>query len=329
MSRTRVGCVGTGFIAGRHLAALAAFPDVDIVAVADPAVDRAEAAAERHGARAYDDGLRLLEQEDLDAVWLCVPPFAHGPLEQAATERRLPFFVEKPLAVDLATAVAIADQVRDAGLVTAVGYHWRHLDVVEQAAATLRGSTVQLATGHWLDATPAAPWWAQRGRSGGQLVEQATHLFDLVRVLVGEVDVVSSHELHVPRPQLPAADVATASTTTLHFTSGALGTIASTCALQWRHRVGLHLFAEGTAVELLERGLVDHELRIRTSDGEQVVQSDENPVAAEDREFLDALDGGPVRVSYAEALRTHALVCAADRSAREGAPVRVAEVLDA
>jgi myo-inositol 2-dehydrogenase/D-chiro-inositol 1-dehydrogenase len=331
VSRTRVGCVGTGFIAGRHLAALGSFPDVEVVAVADPAFERAQAAAEQYGARAYDDGLQMLASEELDAVWLCVPPFAHGELEQAALERRLPFFVEKPLALDLGTAVAIAEQVSDAGLVTAVGYHWRYLEVVKQAAVTLLGSTVQLATGHWLDATPGAPWWATRSRSGGQVIEQTTHLFDLVRVLVGEVDVVSSNEVLVPRSQLPDADVPTASTTTLQFTSGAIGTIASTCTLGWRHRVGLHLFAEGTAVELLERGLVDHELRIRTSDGEQVLQSDQDPIAAEDRAFLDAVHGahGRVQVPYADALRTHALVSAADRSAREGAPVRVAEVLHA
>jgi predicted dehydrogenase len=325
VSRLRVACVGSGFIAGRHLSALAAFPDVSVVAVADPALDRAQAAAQRFGARAYDDGLALLAQEELDAVWLCVPPFAHGPLEQAAVDRGLPFFVEKPLAADLATAASIAEQVRAAGLLTAVGYHWRSLDVVAQAAGALAGRDVQLATGHWLDATPAAPWWSRRGTSGGQLVEQSTHLFDLVRLLVGEVAGVSAAEVTVPRSQLPDADAPTASTVSLQFASGAVGTIASTCALGWRHRVGLHLFAEGTAVELLERGLVDHELRVRTGDGEQVVQSDQDPVAREDRAFLDALRGDDegVRVDYDEALRTHELVCAADRSAREGVPVQL------
>lgn len=325
MSRLRVACVGTGFIAGRHLAALSGFPDVSVVAVADPEADRAQAAAQRYGARAYDDGLALLEQEELDAVWLCVPPFAHGPLEQAAVDRGLPFFVEKPLAADLGTARSIAERVRAAGLLTAVGYHWRSLDVVEQAAGALAGRDVQLLTGHWLDATPAAPWWSRRGRSGGQLVEQTTHLFDLVRLLVGEVASVSAAELTVPRPQLPDADAPTASTVTLHLASGAVGTLASTCVLGWRHRVGLHLFAEGTAVELLERSLGDHELRVRTGEGEQLVQSDQDPVAREDRDFLDAVRGDAerVRVPYDEALRTHELVCAADRSAREGVPVQL------
>jgi predicted dehydrogenase len=327
VSRLRVGCVGTGFIAGRHLSALATFPDVEIVAVADPAEGRAREAADRHGARAYGDGLELLAREELDAVWLCVPPFAHGALEWAAIDRRLPFFVEKPLAADLDTATSIAAGVARVGLLTAVGYHWRHLEVVERAVDVLAGRTVQLVTGHWLDGTPSTPWWPRRDRSGGQVLEQTTHLFDLARLLVGEVDAVSAVEVTLPRSRLPGADVPTASTTTLQFSSGAIGTVSSTCALRWRHRVGMELFAEDTVVELLERGLGDHELRVRTCDGDQVLQSDQDPVRREDREFLDVLlgVGGAVRVPYAEALRTHALAWSADRAARCGSPVQLAD----
>ena len=323
MTRLKVACVGTGFIAGRHLAALSTFPDVDVVAVADSVRERAEEVAGRYGARAYDDGIVMLEEEELDAVWICVPPFAHGPLEEAAVERGLPFFVEKPLALDLDTAVAIAEQVRARGLLTGVGYHWRHLEAVQQAAAALEGAAVQLVLGQWLDRTPAAPWWARRDGSGGQVLEQTTHLFDLARLLVGPVDAVSAVEVTVPRPQLPDADAPTASSTTLHFSSGAIGTISSTCVLDWRHRVGLQLVAEGMVVELVERSLTDHELRVVTGSGEQVVQSAQDPVAQEDRAFVDALrgDADAVLVPYEEALRTQALVWAADRSAREGTPV--------
>jgi predicted dehydrogenase len=313
-----VGCVGTGFIAGRHLAALSSFPDVEVVAVADADRGRADAAAARYGARAYDGGLALLETEELDAVWLCVPPFAHGSLEQAAVDRGLPFFVEKPLAHDLTTAVTISAAVRERGLTTAVGYHWRHLGLVGEAERLLAAGPAQLLLGYWLDATPAAPWWSDRRRSGGQLLEQTTHLFDLARVLVGEVEVVHSAEV-------PGDDVPTASTTVLRFSSGAVGSISSTRVLGRRHRVGVQLLAEGTAVEIGERSLSDHDLRVAGADGERVVTSDENPIAAEDREFLDVLRGDTprARVPYEEALRTHTLAWAADTSARDGGPVRV------
>ena len=321
MPTLRVACVGTGWIAARHLAVLSRLPDVAVVAVADRVRERAEETAARCRARAYGDGLALLAGEELDAVWLCVPPFAHGPLEAAVLDRDLPFFVEKPLAVDLATASAIAEGVRERGLLTAVGYHWRHLEIVDRAAALLRETPAQLVAGFWLAGRPPWPWWSRRDHSGGQVLEQTTHVFDLARRLVGEVDAVEAVEVAPDSP----GDVAPAATATLRFASGAVGTIASTSILAGRHRVGLHLMAEGRVLEFAERALSEHELRIVSAGGEQVVTSDEDPIEREDREFVAALRGEAeqVRVPYEEALRTHALAWAADRSARERQPVAV------
>jgi myo-inositol 2-dehydrogenase / D-chiro-inositol 1-dehydrogenase len=319
VSRVRVACVGTGFIAGRHLAALAGFPDVEVVAVADAVLERAEEAAARCGARAYADGAALLETEELDAVWLCVPPFAHGPLESAAVARGLPFFVEKPLGPDLATAEAVAAEVAAAGLTTAVGYHWRHLELVHRAAALLADRPPQLVTAAWLDRTPAVPWWSRRAASGGQVVEQTTHLFDLARLLAGEVVSVSAAERAAPEGDVPAA-----SSALLVFASGAVGSISSARVLDRRHQVGLQVVAEGLAVELTERSLTDHALRVAGPDGEETTRSEQDPIAAEDRQFLDVVrgDAAEVAVPYAEALRSHALAWAADRAAREGGTIR-------
>lgn len=323
MSRLRVGVVGSGFIAGRHLAALTALPDVEVVAVADADSARAQETAARHGARPYGDGLLLLEREELDAVWLCVPPSAHGPLEAAAVTRGLPFFVEKPLSVDLPSAVRTAQAVAEAGLLTCVGYHWRSLSVVQRAREAAAAAPVQLLTAHWLDSTPAAPWWSRRAASGGQLLEQTTHLVDLARVLVGEISTVQALEVTTPRPQWPGADVPTASAVLLRFASGAVGTVSSSCVLDRRHDVGLQLVLPGSTVALRERALSDHELRLATGDGEQVVRTREDPIATEDRAFVEALRDGHDRVpvSFADALVTHAAVCAADRSARSGGAV--------
>jgi len=321
--RLRVGCVGTGFIAGRHLAALAGFPDVDVVAVADVRAERAAEAAARCGARPYDDGLALLATEDLDAVWLCVPPFAHGPLEAAAVDRGLPFFVEKPLAADLAGAQAVAARLAGSGLVTAVGYHWRHLDLVHRAAEVLARTPAHLVTACWWDRTPGVPWWAERDLSGGQVVEQTTHLFDLARHLVGEVRTVTAIERAAPGA---TGDVPAVAGALLRFTSGAVGTVTSARVLGRRHAVVLQAVADGVVVEVSERGISDHELRIATAEGEEVLRSDQDPIAVEDREFLDVLLGraAGVRVPYEEALRSHALACAADRSARDGGPADLA-----
>lgn len=74
-----------------------------------------------------------------------------------------------------------------------------------------------------------------------------------------------------------------------------MGAISSARVLGWRHRVALHVVADDLAVEISERGLTDHELRVVTVDGDEVLRSEENPIITEDREFLDVCSAGHPR----------------------------------
>ena len=85
--------------------------------------------------------------------------------------------------------------------VTGTGYHWRCLDTVERAAALLADAPARLALGAWLDKVPPPAWWPSRALSGGQVVEQLTHVLDLARLLVGEVAEV--HRGRLPARRLP------------------------------------------------------------------------------------------------------------------------------
>jgi predicted dehydrogenase len=318
MNRTRVGIIGAGTIAGRHLANLMGFEDVEVVAIADLDLDRARRLAERCGSTAYDDVGRMLDAQALDAAYVCVPPFAHGAPEAAVLARDLPFFVEKPVAADLDTAERIATEVATRGLITGVGYHWRYLDVVEWARELLARNPARLATGYWLDFTPPPAWWTREALSGGQMVEQTTHIFDLARHLVGEATSVYATASRSERPDFAEADICDVSVATLRFASGAIATISSTCLLRWTHRVGLHLFCEGMALEVAEQEVTLHEGVERVT---RRAQGD--PFVREDRDFIDAIQGKPnrIRVPYGEALDTHRLVMAAATAAREGRPV--------
>ena len=315
MQQTRIGVIGAGNIAGRHVGNLSTFDDVRIAAVADAVPERAEALAGRCGATAYGDYRLMIERERLDAVYICVPPFAHGAPEECAIEHGLPFFVEKPLSTNLETAERIGRAVAERGLVTAAGYHWRYLDTTEEAQARLRERPARLALGYWLDFTPPVPWWIKQEQSGGQMVEQTTHIFDLARLLVGEVTAVSAAGARLARPAFPEADVDDVSVATLHFASGALGTIASTCLLNWPHRIGLHLFSEGMVIELSE-----FDIMIDIGQGRPLRKAEGDPFVREDRAFVDAVQGKPnrIRVPYAEALQSHRLALAARQAAHEG-----------
>lgn len=320
MNKTRIGLIGVGGIAHRHLDILAGFDDVTLVGFADPDFDRAADAASRFGSRAFDSHRAMLDSVVLDAVYVCIPPFAHGDAERDLIARGLPFFVEKPITLDIDLAEELGAAIESAHLITAVGYHWRYLDTVEEAQQLLADNPAQLLSGYWLDETPPPRWWWKDKGSGGQMVEQATHIIDLARYLVGEVTDVYGRAGFRDRSEYPGFDVPAVTTANLTFRSGAIANISSTCLLGWNHKVGLNIFADHLAIEL-----TDHDITVDVGAGRPVRQAAGDPVWREDRDFIDAVRGtdNHIRCTYLDALATHRLALAVVSSAKSGEPIKL------
>jgi myo-inositol 2-dehydrogenase / D-chiro-inositol 1-dehydrogenase len=322
MNQVRVGVIGAGAVAARHVASLRRLDDVNVVAVADPLMERALALADVADATAFSDIDALIAEVAIDAAYVCVPPFAHGEPEHALIEADIPLFVEKPLAIDIRTAETIAAAIERKNLVSATGYHWRYYDTVERAVALVASRPVGLAVGSWLDKVPPPPWWRDVSRSGGPVIEQATHVLDLLRVLVGEV--VSVHAVGARLDRGLDGNVDDASVATLRFDNGTVGSLLSTSLLHWKQWAGVELYADGVALRLGEEVL-------------EVVQNGEERTqfaptvdakSAADRAFITAVRSGntsAVRASYTEALRTHRLACAVTEAARTGTVIDVGE----
>jgi myo-inositol 2-dehydrogenase/D-chiro-inositol 1-dehydrogenase len=226
-------------------------------------------------------------------------------------------FVEKPLGLDAEVAGQVARAVAKAGVVTAVGHHWRYSAAVRLAARLITDREVRLVCGSWLDKVPPVPWWTRRDKSGGQVLEQAVHVLDLARALVGEVQEVHA----IGNGGRPGADIDCATAATLRFASGAVGTLVATCQLDWKHRAGLEVYTDKLALAITEHALIVH-------DSGGVRRQGVDPMRAKvaaDRAFVQAVLGDPsaVLVPYEEALRTHRLACAVTTSARLSKPVAI------
>jgi predicted dehydrogenase len=237
----------------RHARHLTELRDVRIVAVTDPNMTAARSFAETTGAAVVSD-LEALLNTSPDAVYVCVPPHAHGPIEEQVLGAGTALFVEKPVALDLPTAERIADTARKAGVVTAVGHHWRYSPAVDLVRELLDGRPVRLAVGSWIDRVPPVPWWSTRALSGGQIVEQAVHVLDLIRLLCGDVVEVNAYANAAP-PGTPDADVDGATVAILKLQSGAVGTVAAACCVDWKHLAGLELHADDLSVTIHEDGI--------------------------------------------------------------------------
>ena len=155
-------------------------------------------------------------------------------------------------------------------------------------------------------------------------MEQATHLVDLLRMLVGEPVSVAAHAAADPGRDPALVDAATAAT--LRFDTGAVGTLSSTCLLRWKHAASLTLIGDGVVVEVGEVETV-----IRRGDDVEVIADAGLSKERVDAEFCAAVrrgDPGAVRVPYAEALRTHRVGDALDRSVRTGSVIELGVGVD-
>ena len=320
----RVGFIGVGGVAQVHLRALEAMDNVRIAAVCDVSADAAQTAARRfEGCRAFDDHLAMLDDVGLDAVYVCLPPGAHRGQEIDVARRGLALFVEKPVGLDWGWVRETADVVARSGVLTSVGYNWRYLESTEAARAALADQPVGLAMGFWLGGLPGTPWWRVRAQSGGQVVEQTTHIFDLCRYLIGEVSTVFAGASRGQFADAPGYDIDDASACTLLFRSGAVATIVSTdLAPRGYSNIGLHLISRDLVVEIDADPAAGRPGPGRV---EEVVATG-NAYQAEDRAFVQAVAGGDptrIRSDYADGARTLELTLAVARSMESGQAVRL------
>ncbi|WP_348536503.1 Gfo/Idh/MocA family oxidoreductase [Geodermatophilus sp. DF01-2] len=316
----RIGFLGAGYVARRHAKALVEGDLAEVVGVVDPLLE-ARAEFGRVVSRpvdAYATVHDLLAQARPDAVWVCLPPDQRGEPELRLVELGVPFFAEKPLAVNLEVARDIATAVEQSGVTTAVGYHWRHLSGIRIAQEQLASRLVHLAVAQWHDGLPGQSWWATRERSGGQVVEQLTHLLDVCRLFMGEP--VGLGGMEVARPTTAAlsrgGDVPAATAGVVAFQNGGVASVSCSYAMHRRHRVQIELISDELSLVLSEEDLTV------TGPGEVRRYSEEADVfSSEVQNFLEAIrEGRPVVMSYAEALKSHELAVKLAEASRLPSP---------
>ena len=308
----RLVLIGSGWITPAHLGALDRLGRTQLVGVASPREASARATAEPRGAAAYVDVDRMLDEQRPDVAYVCVPPSAAIAVLERLVERGIPFLTEKPLAATDADGPArIAAGVAERGLVAAVGYHLRALDALAEVRRRLAGNPAHLFTARWLSGTPAPAWWLRAEVGGGQVVEQATHFYDLARHLVGEASVVGAVSIRA-EPVVPAgADVVDATAAVLRFETGAVGSFANTRRLA-SAVVEVELAASDLLITIRRVGDDPGSWEVVIDDGKNVrtIPPGRDPYEAQAAVFLDAVDAGdPTRVlsTYPDALKTDRL----------------------
>lgn len=321
----QIGIIGTGWFSQVHADILAATEGVKVQAFLGTSQAKAEQKARAYGAAAYGDLHEMLDAERLDAVYICVPPLSHGPIEEELTRRGIPFLVEKPLGLDTELPRSILSRIKEANLITSVGYHFRYQSSMDKLRELLQQQTMGMMLGRWMDSMPGVAWWRRQNGSGGQFIEQTTHLVDLLRYLAGEVEeVYALYGNRIKHEQVEGMEVPDVGTVTLRMASGMVANISNTCALAGGSElsdIGLTFYTD--------QGVLDWDMkRLRWARPDELTEYKEqaNPYVKETEAFIHALrtgDGSRIRSDYADAFRTQVVTCAALESAASGKPVRI------
>jgi len=317
----KVDFIGAGNIAYQHMQALKKVSDVEIVGLYDLNEGILRTRQAQFGGKAYLSIEQMLDNSNPDAVYICLPPYAHGEAEFSCIERKLSFLVEKPLSNNLSLAKKISDKVQTSGIITCSAYMNRYRKSVNEAKKLLEIYPMSLVSGGWLFETPVDhPWITQKNLSGGQLLEQTTHLFDLVRYLCGEISEVQCYGCKGIVSQTKIYDVEDATVVSLQLKSGAVASIQSSWSVGFDRFIYLNLFGPNVQIQFTNWEF-DVQIKSRSNQNLITIPGEKDIFAIESRAFLDAIrqnDPAKIKSDYKEGVRSLQISFAALKSLETG-----------
>lgn len=263
-----VGLIGTGFMGKAHALAWTAagrvsggLPPVRLALLCDTPRDRAQVMAGQFGfARATDDWRALIADPEVDVVSITTPNGMHREMAMAALRAGKHVWCEKPMALTLADAEAMADAAERTGHRTLLGYNYIRNPAFRHACRLIAGGRIGRPVHFrgWVDedyqADPdlAWTWRARKADAGlGALGDLGCHLVSMMLNLMGPVDslIADLQVIHETRPLIEGGRAAVenedTATAVLRFASGAQGSL-STSRSAWGRKNRLDWEVHGT-----------------------------------------------------------------------------------
>jgi predicted dehydrogenase len=238
MSDIRIGMISWAHVHAEFRArAIGEIPGARVVAIADSDADRGRAAARRFGVADFTaDWRELVAREDIDLVMVHSENSRHVEQVIGAAEAGKHVFCEKPVATNLADAVAMSTAISRAGVDGTAAFVSRFSKEADRTKAIvdsgalgevlLTRSLIGLAGIAEIGCPPDMVAWMNDPvlGGGGAWIDEGSHGIDLLRWLVGEISEISAFTANRAKPDLKGEDIAVA---TLRYANGALGEIST------------------------------------------------------------------------------------------------------
>ena len=327
-----IGIIGAGNMGRHHHHAVTNY-GAKVVAVHDVRLAAARELATHADAELATTGLDAFFEVEMDGVVITTPPPIRLEPIKMACDRGIPMMVEKPPALNMVEGRKCLACIEKADVMAAVGFQLRYHPLYERLKALIASETVHLVrtvcTVDYYLSFRMSPWFLQYEISGGPLPEQAVHVLDCARFVMGNPKPVQAHALAIKNmaPERTEFDAENAIQMTYQLDNGVFGTHLNHCGTEKFsfevEVVGPHLRLQANIVENAIRGYLNGE----TVDEPMV--SENNPNLDKIGVWLRAIETGDrtlIRSPFSDGLQTLALIDAAVQSRNTGRFIHVAEL---
>ena len=330
-----VGVIGMSWVAGEHVKAYLANPHCNVVALAGSTASRvAEVAAAHslHDAHQYGDWHDLIRDPSVQVVSICSTNELHVPQAVAAAEAGKHVLIEKPVALDLEGFRRVQDAIEHHGVKSQVGFelHWSpyfqsvHTMLNANLFGSIHYAECDYFSGNQEKWYGGYSWVKTKERGGSALAAAGCHAIDAIRQFVrAEAVEVFAYSGNFTNVMHWDATIVTI----IRFANGAIGKVGCVMEGNVKYTFNVRLHGDkGTLVNdkfrstVLDPGLEGWaHFPTVLPDTPEVTH---HPFPAEIDDFVDAiLHDRRALVDITDAAKTHEIMFAAERSARERRPI--------
>ncbi|MGG3468201.1 Gfo/Idh/MocA family oxidoreductase [Neobacillus pocheonensis] len=222
----RLAVVGSGWQGQGHLNTMKDIKGIEVVGICDLNEEMLKKAVNKFEVKGFNNYVEMLEETKPDGIVICTPPEVREFLVREAAERGIHCFIEKPPAKNLEMAKKVDEILDRTGVINSVGFMYRYSGAVEKTRELIAGRSVALVRSAMLDGLALRPnwprWFFDKERSGGPAFDQAIHIFDVSRYLLGEVDQVTGYQDNLVVPKAEDFTIEDSFSVTMKYTNGIL-----------------------------------------------------------------------------------------------------------
>ena len=344
MGDLNVGLVGLGWVAGAHIETFKAVEGANVTAICSRREHDEAELEQQFGTplKAYTNLDAMISDPDVHIIDICTPNPIHAGQAIAAAEAGKHLIIEKPIAITHDDAKNVRAAIRANGVNTCVCFECRY-----SAHFTMIRSVIDqglLGDIHFAEVDyyhGIGPWYGQfawntkKDSGGSSLLSAGCHALDALLFFVdATVEEVTSYGTKSRSDDFEPYEYDSTSVTILKFDDGRIGKVASSIDCYQPYYFHIHLV--GSAGSLLDNRFYSAKLpgmikeKWSTLETYPIDSGDVNdhPYQPQFQAFVDAIGKGePMPLTdFDTAFESHRVIFAADRSAAEGRPVKLAEI---